>query len=65
MEELITLKREGRHRPATEGAKILGQIAIIIIFVALSIHESETIDMDNTAADALAELLVGVAMDCF
>lgn len=65
MEALLTLKREGRHGPATEGAKVLGQIAIIIIFVALSIHESETIDMDTTAVDALAELLVGVAMDCF
>ncbi len=65
MEALLTLKREGRHGRATEGAKVLGQIAIIIIFVALSIHESETIDMDTIAVDALAELLVGVAMDCF
>ncbi len=65
MEAILTLKREGRHRPAKEGAKVLGQIAIIIIFVALSIHESETIDMYTISVNALAELLVGVAMDCF
>jgi hypothetical protein len=40
-------------------------MSIISIFAALAIHESVTIDMDSTAADAPAELLVGMAMDCF
>ncbi len=65
MEVFLILKRGARYRCARDETEVLGQMAIIIIFVALSIHESETIDMDTTAVDALAELLVGVAMDCF
>lgn len=65
MQALLTLKRGRQYRPAIERVKILGQMAIIIIFATLSIYESETIDMDTAPADALAELLVSMAMDCF
>ena len=65
MEVFLILKRGARYRCTRDETEVLGQMAIIIIFVALSIHESETIDMDTIAVDALAELLVGMAMDCF
>ena len=48
-----------------EKRQFVAGMSIISIFAALAIHESETIDMDSTAADAPAELLVGMAMDCF
>ncbi len=48
-----------------EKKQFVAGMSIISIFAALAIHESETIDMDSTAADAPAELLVGMAMDCF